>query len=243
MKLKKSIAALGMLLLATTAAAQPIIMSNSILQQQIDIAAQADGFADSGIDVENDQVNPDEIWSFNNRTFSSAAYLFSFEGNNNDSSSFEFGIYDLLDTNNKIALNPEDGVFDAVSVIFNNGNVTVSDPVAMVLINSGTLSSSNFGFYLDYTSGQNTYTAFSQSELNPGEKDHMVTYWGGATSNNWLTQAQYLLAFDATNPNPNRDFDDYVVVVESLNRVPVPSTIGILGLAIFALAAGRRIKR
>ena len=100
-----------------------------------------------------------------------------------------------------------------------------------------------FGFYLDSWK--------SDTALNSDGKDHMVAYQGKATNpdkiqifpfsaGDW-TDNHFILAFEDGYNLGDVDYQDFVVLIESVNPVPVPGAVllGILGLS----AAGIKLRR
>ena len=81
----------------------------------------------------------------------------------------------------------------------------------------GGVDPNNFGFYLSSANG----TYFTQDARNPGGKAQALTYQGtGAASGTWW------LCFEETSvaAGSDQDFDDLVVMMESVNPTPVNRT-------------------
>jgi len=148
-----------------------------------------------------------------------------------------FGLYDVGDPTNKaqVFAGVQGQGAQAVIGFMANGDIRVNGTV----VASGLVSA--FGFYL----GVSEETAFySQDFLNPGNKAQSLIYQGdGSTklqipgySQGIFTVDEYIIAFDdvAFNKKSDRDFNDMVVVVESITPVPVPGA-ALLGLLGFGL--------
>jgi hypothetical protein len=105
----------------------------------------------------------------------------------------------------------------------------------------------DFGFYLETTNG----TFYSDSLLNGGN-DHMLAFEGTGEDTvqiglfapgTWGTN-EYILAWEDlpfSSAGCDQDYQDFVVMVESVSPVPVPAAVllGALGLG----AAGLRLRK
>jgi hypothetical protein len=163
-----------------------------------------------------------------------------------------FGVFDFADPTNYVEL------FD--------GTDTVGDRVVLSVLADGSIevnfsdtgadfAGNKFGFYFDSSGvcAGNGGFWYSDSALNTTDagNDHMYAYQGtntdmvqinGLAPGLWTDQ-EYVLAFEcgAFTGGCDGDFDDFVVMVESVNPVPVPGAVllGILGLS----AAGIRLRK
>jgi hypothetical protein len=96
-----------------------------------------------------------------------------------------------------------------------------------------------FGFYLS--------NWYSDTLLNADGKDHMFAYQGKATdadkislppfSPGFWTDNHFALAFEDASGLGDGDYQDFVVLIESVVPVPVPAAVllGILGLGVVGL--------
>jgi hypothetical protein len=116
--------------------------------------------------------------------------------------------------------------------------------------NTGTdFAGSYFGYYLDAQACQNGGFWYSDTSLNSDGMDHMYAYQGegdtvrlpGGTEGPW-TDTEYVLAWeDLVINGGDEDYNDFVVMVESVEPIPVPGALllGLLGLT----AAGVKLRK
>ncbi len=170
-----------------------------------------------------------------------------------------FGIYDLADPTNRLVIfdgaaasalsNPAGAGAQATLTSLADGTFKVTTTHPGLGQVSSKFSSTWFGFYLDATVGNNDPDAvfFSDTTLNADKLDHFYAYQGKGDAiqilpfgaGDW-TVNEYVLAFEDVLVNPDWDFTDMVVMVESV-QVPVPAAVllGMLGLS----AAGLRLRK
>jgi hypothetical protein len=114
-------------------------------------------------------------------------------------------------------------------------------------------NSTHFGFYLDSTgaAGSNKGKWYSDTLLNSDGYDHMFAYQGKGDKINMpspvpdaqIGSSYYFLAFEDLDGAVNADWNytDMVVLIESVQPVPVPAAVllGFLGLGV----AGLKLRR
>ena len=146
-----------------------------------------------------------------------------------------FGLYDVGDPTNKaqVFAGAQGQGAQAVIGFMANGDIRVNG----VVVASG--FGSAFGFYL----GVPNTAFYSQDALNPGNKAQALIYQGDGSTKLQIpgyapgifTVDEYIIAFEEVAfAQSDKDFQDMVVIVESIRPVPVPGAV-LLGLLGFGL--------
>ena len=66
----------------------------------------------------------------------------------------------------------------------------------------------------------------------------------GTTAAGLFTDNEYIFAWeDLAFPGADKDFTDFVVIAESVNPIPEPSMLALLGLGLLGFAGGRRLNK
>ncbi|MGH8145778.1 MAG: PEP-CTERM sorting domain-containing protein [Rhodanobacteraceae bacterium] len=196
----------------------------------------------NGINPYTQQLNPASYWSINGTGGSENTVMLTLTGSVHD---LQFGIFDPTNTDNKLVLF-NGGLKGYTTTLKTNGTggfaatyFTSPNPLdpstghASASFGDGNL----FGYYL--TSGNNTYYS------DPTGRSHVVTYAGDgsnkvAMTNGWFESGEYLQAWEDGN---DFDYNDFVVMVESVHPVPEPAALGMFGFGVLLLGGFAALRR
>lgn len=198
----------------------------------------------SSVDATDDFLDDgtDAYWEVGASGGSVATFIIEIAGNAGTNT---FGLFDPTDPTNRVEVfsGPQTAGAKRLISVYNDGKIYLGDPeVYKATFGAG----NNFGFYI----GVGTQTFFSDSLLNPDKLDQMLAFQGvgdnvqvlpGYPIGPWAAN-EYILAWeDIAGVNSDYDYQDLVVMVESVSPVPVPAAVllGMLGLG----AAGIRLRK
>lgn len=223
---------------------------NSSLQDQLN-AMTTSG---PDINVYNGQYVPSSYWKLGATLGSENKILLELAGN---ASTNTFGIFDPSNPSNYLQLFNGPASAGWSTLLSQSGNTftaTYFDASNHIVgtQQSITINGNVFGYYLGAASNNPTF--FSDASKNetggstyPNGMPHMVAYAGdGQTYLNGhpFLSGEYLLAWeDKPWGQSDLDYNDFVVLVESVKAVPEPTALGMFGLGVLLLGGFATLRR
>jgi hypothetical protein len=196
--------------------------------------------------VVNDEAQVASTWQIGASSGSFSKIVIEIAGNANLNS---FGIYNPNNTSQRLQIFAGADSSSASRTIEYLGGGQFQVYGSDVPTTTANLGGASFGFYLANENGAPEF--FSDPEGNRGATQ-MVAFQGdgqskvdfyGAGSATWLTNEWVLAWEDQAYANSDKDFNDFVVLVESVHPVPEPMTLGLMGLGLIAVGFGSRRRR
>lgn len=155
-----------------------------------------------------------------------------------------FGVYDRSDIDNRVPLfasgDPEGTQY--LMQIMMDGSVRINFEDSGV-----TFRRNMFGFYL--TDGETTW--FSDWNLNSEMAVHAIFFAGngevlqiGDFAPGRFAPGEWIMAWEVSDTSGGSgEFNDFVLLVESVNPVPTPGTLALFGLGLVGVAFAIRRRR
>lgn len=215
--------------------------------------------------VNTNQYSPDEMWTIGSTATSAVTFVFELTSNSGNNS---FGIYDLANPAHMLTIYDAATAAAGQRAVLTESLTTPGEFTTYLMTSGGapigssiqtvTFSSSVFGLFM----GAGGATYYSQAALNAGGGDQLVAYQGSGqnmkwpflasgTSKPWLAN-EILLAWEdlpvgARSANCGQttdcDYNDMVILMESIKSVPVPAPLALLGMGMLGMGVTLRRRR
>lgn len=237
---------IGAAALAASAGAQATVIDGASLQGLLGGLYQSAScptcsHVSNAPNVYTDQAAPDELFAIEASGGSLLTLVFELAGNANLN---KFGVYAAGNPSQRIEL---------YSGLAGPGNSVLfgMDDLGMTYVNFAATGISFldnvFGYYLESP----TEIFYSQAELNANGADQMLAFQGDGDkiklpskpAGIWGSSSFILAWEDIAYASSDKDFNDFVVYVESVTAVPEPGTLGLLaaGVLAFGVSVRRRV--
>ncbi|SEN48241.1 DUF4114 domain-containing protein [Nitrosomonas marina] len=191
----------------------------------------------SSTNVNTDQILLDEYWQISGSGGSFAQIIIELAGNANTNT---VGIYDASDPSKQVTLfsGIEGAGAQKLLSFANDGSVIIN------FADTGIDFSGNaFGYFLN--TGGNIF--YSDTDLNNDGIDHMVAFQGQGTDTIdlpatlpgiWSTN-EYIMAWEDIYGGGDTDYNDFVLITESVNPIPEPSMLALFGIGLIGFIRRR----
>jgi len=194
----------------------------------------------SSVDVVADAIDDakDSYWSITATGGSVSTVVVELAGFKDNN---KFGVYDAADPSTFVQLfaGAQGAGEQALLGITAKGDVFVNSTDT-----GKDFAGNNFGFYLDSSYYDDGGFWYSDTDLNADKMDHMVAFRGknidtvqiDPWSAGLWTDGEYVFAWeDLKASEADNDYEDFVVMVESIVPVPGALILGVLGLGAVGL--------
>lgn len=212
-----------------------------------DLQSLFDGWLQDSSDFDvNDRAEVHSSWSTGASDASLSKIIIEIAGNAGDNT---FGMYDLGNVNNRLQIfDGPDGTGDLRTIEYLGGGEYEAWGKGTE-VQSANLGGPDFGFYLYNPVADLLF--LSDPTLNPNGDVQMVAFQGdgrqadffGTGFSSWLSNEWVLAWEDLPYAESDQDFNDFVVMVESVHPVPEPMGLGLLGLGLVGLGIAARRRR